>query len=116
MNNPVEEYIDQFQGETRIRLVEIRNLVKQLAPEALECFSYSMPSYKLNKKPLIYFAAYKNHIGLYATPNTHAYFKDQLNPYKQGKGSVQFLHIKSLPLDLISEMLKFRIKLLTSND
>lgn len=116
MNNPVEEYIDQFENETRIRLVEIRNMVKQLAPDAIEGFSYSMPSYKLNKKPLIYFAAYKNHIGLYATPNTHAYFKDQLKPYKQGKGSVQFLNKQPLPLDLISEILKFRIKVLTSND
>ncbi|TNF48702.1 MAG: DUF1801 domain-containing protein [Bacteroidetes bacterium] len=110
MNDPVQEYIDQFDNETRSRLIKIRQLVKQLAPTAIEGFSYSMPSYKLNKKPLIYFAAYKEHIGLYATPNAHAYFKDQLKRYKQGKGSVQFPHNEELPLLLIKEIIEFNIQ------
>ncbi len=49
-----------------------------------------MPAYKLNGKPLVYFAGYENHVGLYATPSGHAAFEKELSEYKQGKGSVQF--------------------------
>ena len=64
------------------------------ATEATEEFSYAMPAYKYNKKPLVYFAAFKEHIGIYVTPQTHERFKEELAKYKQGKGSVQFPHEK----------------------
>ncbi len=67
-----------------------------------------MPAYKLNKKPLVYFAAYKNHIGFYATPSGHAEFSTELSKYKQGKGSVQFPIDEPMPLDLIERIVKFR--------
>ena len=69
-----------------------------------------MPAYKTNGKPLIYFAAFKNHIGLYATPSGHTHFADALSQYKQGKGSVQFPNEQPLPLDLIAEIIAFRVE------
>lgn len=69
-----------------------------------------MPAYKLNGKPLVYFAAFKNHIGFYATPSGHSEFTMELSKYKQGKGSVQFPLDKPLPSGLITKIAKFRVK------
>mgnify|MGYP000987380750 FL=1 len=79
----VDEYIDTFFGEVQKRLIDMRSLVKRCCPEAVESISYGMPAYKLNKKPLIYFAAFDNHIGVYATPSVHELFAKQLATYKQ---------------------------------
>lgn len=67
-----------------------------------------MPGFYLNKKPLVYFAGYKNHIGFYATPNGHEAFKEELSKYKQGKGSVQFPLNEEIPYDLIRKIVIFR--------
>ena len=72
--------------------------------------SYGMPGYKLNKKPLVYFAAYKNHIGFYATPTGHKAFEAELSKYKQGKGSVQFPLDQEIPYDLITRIVVYRVE------
>jgi uncharacterized protein YdhG (YjbR/CyaY superfamily) len=59
---------------------------------------------------LIYFEAFKNHIGLYATPSGHTHFSDALSQYKQGKGSEQFPNEQPLPHDLIAEIISFRVE------
>jgi uncharacterized protein YdhG (YjbR/CyaY superfamily) len=69
-----------------------------------------MPAYKMNGKPLVYFAAFKKHIGFYATPTGHAEFRDELSAYKQGKGSVQFPLDKPIPYDLIKQIVVFKAK------
>lgn len=106
--NPIDQYIDQFSPEIRERLTQIRELVKTAYPEAVESISYGMPAYKLNKKPLVYFAGYEKHIGLYALPFTHEQFASDLAGYKQGKGSVQFPNTQELPLEIIQKMIAFR--------
>lgn len=105
----VDQYFHQFPVEVQEKLQTIRKLVKESAPEAIESMAYAMPAYKLNKNPLVYFAGYKNHIGLYATPTGHAHFKEELSNYKQGKGSVQFPLDQPIPLDLITRIVKFRV-------
>ncbi len=87
----------------------IRRTIKEAAPEAEEVISYQMPAYRQHGI-LVYFAAFKNHIGFYATPNGHNQFKEQLAIYKQGKGSVQFPLDKPIPFDLISKIVKFRVQ------
>lgn len=109
MDTKVDDYINGFDGDSRARLETLRALVRDLAPESDESIAYGMPAYKLNKKPLIYFAAFPHHIGLYATPNTHEAFKKEFAPYKQGKGSVQFPHSEPLPIDLIQRVVEYRI-------
>ncbi|RZL42442.1 MAG: DUF1801 domain-containing protein [Pedobacter sp.] len=106
----VDEYIASFPPETQTILEQIREIIKKAAPEAEESISYAMPAYKLNGKPLVYFAGYKNHIGFYATPTGHEAFKEDLSVYKQGKGSVQFPIDKPMPLDLIERITKFRVE------
>lgn len=106
----IDEYIADFHPETQIILSQIRKTIKEAAPEAEESISYAMPAFKLNGKPLVYFAGYKNHIGFYATPTGHEAFEKELSNYKQGKGSVQFPINQPMPLDLIARITKFRVE------
>lgn len=104
----VDEYISLQPGSIGGRLIQIRKLILNRVPEATESIAYNMPAYKTYGKPLIYFAAYKTHIGLYATPSGHERFKKELSKYKSGKGSVQFPLQQELPLDLITRIIDFR--------
>lgn len=106
----VENYIAGFPTEVQERLLAIRKAILECAPNAVESIAYGMPAYKLNKKPLVYFAGYPNHIGFYATPTGHEKFKEKLASFKQGKGSVQFPLTETLPIDLIIEIIQFRVK------
>ena len=106
----VDEYIRTFPESVQARLNEVRSIIRSKAPGANECISYGMPAYKSNGKPLVYFAAFKSHIGFYATPTGHEAFKDDLKIYKQGKGSVQFPLDQPLPVDLIKRIVTFRVE------
>ena len=112
----VHSYLASFPKEVQALLKTIRTTIKRSAPKAKECVSYGMPAYKLNNKPLVYFAAFKNHIGLYATPSAHTKFAKELSKYKQGKGSVQFPMNQPLPMGLITKMVKFKIAQLKIHD
>lgn len=106
----VDEYIASFPEDLQSLLKKLRETIKTEAPHAVESISYGMPAYKTNGKPLVYFAAYTNHIGFYATPTGHAEFLKELSIYKQGKGSVQFPLTKPIPFDLIKKIINFRVK------
>ena len=106
--NSVDEYIINFPLEIQLKLNELRQLILEVASDAVESLAYGMPSYKLHGKPLVYFAGYKNHIGFYATPSGHLEFAEELSQYKQGKGSVQFPIDKPLPINLIRRIVEFR--------
>ena len=109
----VDEYIAAFPKEVQQKLLAIRKTISTAAPKATEAVSYGIPAYKYNGKPMVYFGAFKNHIGFYATPSGHAAFKDELSKYTQGKGSVQFPAGEPLPLGLIRRIVLFRKKLCT---
>jgi len=81
----IDEYIAGFPDNVIIKLQKLRETIKKAAPGAEEMISYQMPAYKYHGM-LVYFAAYKNHIGFYATPTGHAAFKKELSVYKEGKG------------------------------
>ena len=104
----VDEYISRFPDNVQELLKEIRAIIKAAAPEAEEIISYQMPAYKFHGM-LIYFAAFKNHIGLYPRVSGIEKFKEELSVYKGAKGSVQFPLNKPLPLDLIARIVKFRV-------
>ncbi len=106
----VNDYIKSFPKSTQVLLKQVREVIKEAAPEAEELIAYGMPGYKLNKKPLVYFAGYEKHIGFYATPNGHEKFAKEFSKYKQGKGSVQFPIDEPMPLALIKKVVIFRVK------
>lgn len=104
----VEEYLAGFDGDVRARLDEMRAVIRETAPEAVESMAYGMPAYKLDGKPLVYFAGYAKHVGFYATPNGHEAFAEDFARYTQGKGSVQFPHTEPLPTGLVRRVVEFR--------
>lgn len=106
----VTDYIAAFPEETQQLLNQMRTIIRANAPAAEESVSYGMPAYKYLGRPLVYFAGYEKHIGFYATPTGHDTFKKELAKYKQGKGSVQFPLKEKLPLKLIANIVKFRVK------
>lgn len=107
--NEVDRYILAFPEEVQSILKEIRHLIQITSPDAVESMAYSIPAYKLNNKPLVYFAAFKNHIGFYALPSGHLKFQDELSSYKQGKGSLQFPLNQPVPYLLIEKIIEFRV-------
>jgi uncharacterized protein YdhG (YjbR/CyaY superfamily) len=105
----IDEYIKDFPKETKTVLRQIRAAIRKASPKAVEVISYGMPAFKLNEKVLIYFAGFKNHIGLYPAPRAKEEFKKELAAYKGGKGTVQFPLDKPMPLNLITRIVKFKV-------
>jgi uncharacterized protein YdhG (YjbR/CyaY superfamily) len=104
----VEAYLDGFDGEVLARLERVRTIVGEEAPDAVEGLAYGLIGWKLRKKPLIYTGGFARHIGLYATPEGHEAFAEELSHYKQGKGSVQLPLTEPLPEDLVRRIVAFR--------
>jgi uncharacterized protein YdhG (YjbR/CyaY superfamily) len=107
--NTIDEYILFFPDDIQDILRELRQVIKDAAPEAVEKISYQMPTFYLHGN-LVHFAAYKNHIGFYPTPSGIEAFKTELSIYKGAKGSVQFPINKPIPHDLIKKIVAFRVK------
>lgn len=105
----IDQYIKEFPNDVQEILQSVRRTIQNAAPTAKEKISYAMPAFELNGI-LVYFAAFKNHIGLYALPSGHDAFKEELSKYKTGKGSVQFPLNQPIPFDLISQIVQFRVK------
>lgn len=104
----IDEYHAEFDKDIQKLLQSIRQIIKQSAPEAIETISYNMPTFKLNKN-LVYYAAYKKHIGFYPSSSPLVVFKDELVDYKTSKGAIQFPIDKPLPISLIEKIVKFRV-------
>ncbi|CAD0009705.1 iron chaperone [Flavobacterium chungangense] len=105
----IDEYIGSFPNDVQEVLEKVRMVIHKAAPDAKEKISYSMPAFEQNGI-VVYFAAFKNHIGLYALPSGHEQFKEALSKYKSGKGSVQFPLNHPMPFDLITKIVKFRVQ------
>jgi len=105
----MDEYIVQFPKNVRDVLEELRQVIKEVAPNAEETIDYGIPTFKFNGN-LVHFAAFKNHIGFYPTPSGIEAFKKELTTFKQSKGTVQFPLDKPIPFDLVKRIVKFRVK------
>ena len=110
MNKPtdIDAYISDFPESTQKLLQEVRSIVKQAAPQAAEVISYGMPAFRQDGM-LVYFAAFKNHIGFYPIPSAIDAFKEDLSAFKCTKGSVHFPLDKPLPAELITRIVTFRL-------
>jgi uncharacterized protein YdhG (YjbR/CyaY superfamily) len=105
----IDEYILNFPEDVQKKLIELREVIKANAPGAEEKISYQMPTFTLNGN-LVYFAAFKKHIGFYPIPSGIEEFRKELSAYEQGKGSIRFPIDEPLPLDLIRKIVKFRVR------
>ena len=106
----IDEYISDFPADVQEVLQKIRGTIKKAAPKAEEAISYKMPSFNLDGQYLIYFAAYKKHIGLYPVPSGDEEFNNEISGYQAGKGTLQFPLAKPIPYKLISKIVKIRAK------
>ena len=106
----IDEYIQTFPKDVQVILEKMRLTIRKAAPEAVEAISYQMPTFKLNGKNLVHFAAWKNHIGFYPTPSGTVAFQKEILQYKFAKGSVQFPLDKPIPFDLVERIVVFRVK------
>jgi len=105
----VDAYIKGFPGDVKERLDAIRSLVKELAPQATERICMRMPTFDLNGKWFVHYAGYDKHIGFYPQPEGIVAFKDKLKGYKTSKGAVQFPLNEPLPIELIRDIVCFRL-------
>jgi len=105
----IDQYIADYSPEVAEILTQIRSCIKETAPGAQETISYNMPAFKQGKV-LVYFAAFKNHIGFYALPSGNMAFQQELSKYKVGKGSIQFPLSQPMPFELIKLMVAFRVE------
>jgi uncharacterized protein YdhG (YjbR/CyaY superfamily) len=105
----IDEYIKTFPVDIQSILEKMKQTIREAAPEAIETISYQMPTFKLNGN-LVYFAAFKNHIGFYPTPSGIERFKKELSPYRGSKGAVQFPLDKPIPFALVKKIVIFRVQ------
>lgn len=102
----IDAYIAEQPDIVRPFLNKIRTTLLETLPDAEECISWRMPTYR-GKQNIIHFAAHKKHIGLYPGVEAIEYFADRLSEYKTSKGAVQFPYNEPLPVDLISAIAKW---------
>lgn len=104
----IDAYHASFPAGVQKMLGQLRQAIKQAAPQATETISYNMPAFRQNKM-LVYYAVNKAHIGFYPTPGPIVHFKDALAEYNISKGAIRFPINKPLPLPLIKKIVRFRV-------
>jgi len=106
----VAEYMAALPKAAKARLQEMRKIIRATAPQAEEAISYNIPAFKINGALLVWYAAFKEHIGLYPKASAIAAFKTELAAYKTSKGAIQYPLEKPIPVRLVKSIVKFRLK------
>ncbi len=105
----IDEYIAGCPPNVQPILRQIRQTIREAAPDAEEAISYQLPTFKLHGN-LVHFGAFKSHIGFYPTPTGTEKFQKELSVYQGAKGSVRFPLDQPIPYALIKRIVKFRVK------
>lgn len=110
----IDQYISLFPDHIKEMMQQLRQIIKETAPQASETISWEMPTFKV-KRILVQFAGHNRHIGFYPQPEAIEAFKSRLSAYKTTKGGIQFPYDQELPVELISEIVRYRLQLLENN-
>jgi uncharacterized protein YdhG (YjbR/CyaY superfamily) len=105
----IDEYIASFSPEVQAVLEKVRLTIRNAAPGAEETISYKIPAFRLNRI-LVYFAAFKNHIGLYPPVRGDARLVKAASAFAGVKGNLQFPLDQPIPYGLIERIVKHRVK------
>jgi uncharacterized protein YdhG (YjbR/CyaY superfamily) len=105
----VDEYILSFPADVREKLGKIRETIKKAAPDSEEIISYQIPAFRQNRI-LVWFGAFKNHIGFFPTSKAIQKFSKDLSSFKSTKGTIHFPFDKKIPFGLITKITKYRLK------
>jgi len=106
----IDEYIAMFPRDVQAILEELRQAIRDETPEAEETISYGIPTFDLNGRHLVHFAAYKNHVGFYPTSSGISAFRKELSSYEVSKGTVRFPIGEPIPLELVKKIVRYRVK------
>ncbi len=111
--NPlVDAYIAHFDGDIKERLLWLRAAIQTAFPETIEDISYEMPTYRPapEKRGIIFFAAAKDHIGIYPIfePRHDPLMQKMTKPYRTGRATLQFKHTEPLPKQTIRKILAYQ--------
>lgn len=110
----IDDYLQQLNESDRAELQRVRKLIQQTVPEAEETISYGMPTFKYKGKPLMHFAAFKDHLSIFPTAEPIAELQDQLKEFATGKGTLQYTVQKPIPNELIKQLLEIRVAFIDS--
>jgi uncharacterized protein YdhG (YjbR/CyaY superfamily) len=105
----IDEYIAAFPPDVQSILKKIRSTIRKAAPQADEKISYKMPAFVLDGD-LIYFAAFKKHIGVFPPVRGDENLNKELSQYRGEKGNLKFPLDEPIPYELITKVVKFRVK------
>ena len=105
----IDQYISEAPQEVQERLKNLKAVIKSEVPDAEERIAYAMPTFS-QEGNLVHFAYFKNHIGFFPAPSGIEKFQDELAKYKTSKGTVQFPLDEEIPMDLVREIVRFRLK------
>ncbi len=105
----IDEYIEPFPPKIRTILERIRQTIRRAAPDAREKISYRMPAFEL-KGIVVYFAGFKNHIGLYPPVKGDARLYKALALYANEKGNLRFPLDRPIPYGLVAKIAKLRVQ------
>lgn len=107
----IDDYLSSVPDDMRALLERLRKTIRSAAPKAVEAISYQMPTFKFQGRAMLAFAAFTNHCSIF--PMSYAFIRaheDELKPYYTSKGTIRFTVEKPLPIALVKELVKTRIK------
>jgi len=105
----VDEYINRQEDCIQPILAKLREVIQKTIPDAYECISWGMPTWK-KKNNIIHFAANKGYVGLYPGDEAVAFFQKQLAEFKTSKGAIRLPVDKPVPYNLVSEIAEWCYK------
>jgi uncharacterized protein YdhG (YjbR/CyaY superfamily) len=106
----IDEYISTFPADIQAILEKMRQTIQKAVPDAVEAISYSIPTFNLNGKHIVFFAGWKHHISLYPLPAGDEAFQQQVAHYKRARGTLQFPLDKPIPYDLVEQIVTLLMK------
>ena len=109
-SSEVEDYLADVSPEARATLEKLRQTIKAVVPSAVEVISYQIPTFKLNGRMLVSYAAFKNHCSFFPGAAPIKAHEDELKSYKTSKGTIRFATGKPLPAALVKKLVRTRIK------
>ena len=104
----IDAYIAACPPAIQTILHQLRATIHEAAPDVTEAIAYKMPTFNLNGRYLVYFAAHNNHVSLYGAPRNDPAFPHDLTPYESGQGTLKFPYAQPIPYDLIAAIVRYR--------
>lgn len=110
MASTIPDYIAGFDGEARLRLEAVYEVIRAAVPEeTIESIKWKMPTFQVGKEPLFFFTGAKRHLSFYPSNEAIAHFSSELSGYETTEHAIRFPHGKPLPLDLIQDLVEWRV-------